>query len=63
MKIEKNGIVLRIWLDDKYAIRKLKDSMLYCLEYYKYGKNHMPEEIWYENDLYKIYEKYEEVEK
>ena len=60
MRIEKNGPVLRIWLDDDYAIRKIKDSQLYCLEYYRCGKDHMPDEVWYEEDLYAIYNKYEE---
>ena len=63
MKIEHNGPVLRIWLDDMYAIRKIKDSRLYCLEYYKFGKDHMPDEVWYEEDLYTIYNKYEEISK
>lgn len=60
MKIEKNGTTLRIWLDDEYAIRKIKDSRIYCLEWYKFGKDHMPDELWYEADLYKLYEKYED---
>ena len=62
MKIEKNGMVLRIWINEEYAIRKIRDSRIYCLEHYKFGKDHMPEELWYE-DLYELYERYEEVTK
>ena len=61
MKIEHNGPVLRIWLNDTYAIRKHKELSLYWLEYYNLGHNYMPLEIYADENLNKVFEKYEEV--
>lgn len=51
----------RIWLDDMYAIHRYKDLTLWYLEYYRFGHNYMPEEIYANEDYDKVYKKYMEV--
>lgn len=61
MRIEENEVITRWWLDDTYAIHKHRDSNLYVLEYYRFGTNHMPDEIYYDETyerVYKVYERY-----
>lgn len=48
----------RIWLDDMYAIHRYKGLTLWYLEYYRFGKKYMPEEIYADNDYGKVYSKY-----
>ena len=60
-KIECGENVLRIWLDEEYAIRKLREGKLYTLEYYRFGTNYIPDEIYANEDLFVVYKKYEEV--
>lgn len=51
----------RIWLDEYYAIHRYKDLTLWYLEFYRYGKDYMPDEIYADEDYNKVYKKYEEV--
>ena len=51
----------RIWLDDMYAIHKYKGLTLWYLEYYNFGKNDMPIELYANEDYDKVYKKYCEV--
>jgi len=56
--IDYNENVLRIWLDDKYAIRKYKGVETFVLEYYKYGTDHMPDDIDRSYDIDKLIDRY-----
>ena len=51
----------RIWLDDNYAIHRYKNLTLWYLEYYNFGKNYMPIELYADEDYDKVIKKYEEV--
>ena len=53
--------MVRIWLDEEYAIRKYKNSKLWYLEYYRFGKNYMPDEIYADEDYEKVNKKYKEM--
>ena len=59
-KIECGQNMLRIWLDERHAIHKLRGSNIYVLEYYRFGTDHMPDEIFTDKDLLVVYQKYEQ---
>lgn len=48
----------RVWLDDNYALHKFKNLSLWYLEYYNFGKNYMPIELYADKDIKKVYGKY-----
>lgn len=51
----------RIWLDDRYAIHRYKNLTLWYLEYYNFGKNYMPIELYASVYYDKVYKRYEEI--
>lgn len=61
MRISQGTEQIRLWLNDYYAIVQRRDSKFYVLEYYRYGIDHMPDELYYGHSLFETYEKYKEV--
>lgn len=61
MKIINTESDVRIWLDDRYAMHKFKNLTLWWLEYYRFGKDYMPDEIYADAEFEKVYQKYEEM--
>lgn len=59
--IEKSENMIRVWLDEDFAIRKHKDLKLYYLEFYRFGRNYMPDEVYANEDFEIVYRKYLEV--
>lgn len=59
--IENRKNVIEIYLDEKYSIMKWKGLTLWWLHYYRFGRNYMYDEIYADESLMKVYDKYKEV--
>ena len=59
--IDNRKNVIEIYLDEKYSIMKWKGLSLWWLQYYRFGRNYMYDEIYADNSLLKVYKKYKEV--
>ena len=59
--IEKSKNVIRINLSERYSIMKWKNLPLWFLLYYRFGRNYMPDEIYADRSLLKVYSKYKEM--
>lgn len=51
----------RIKLNERYSIHKYKNGELWYLEYYRFGEDYMPDEIYADKSILKILRKYEEI--
>ena len=61
--IENRKNVIIIKLDERYEIMKWKNLKNWWLHYYRFGKDYMYDEIYSDESLLKVYEKYKEIVK
>ena len=58
--INKTESTIEIRLNESYSIMKWKNLKLWWLHYYRFGRNYMPDEIYADNSLLKVYRKFKE---
>lgn len=59
--IQNSKNVIRINFNERYSIMKWKNLNLWYLEYYRFGRNYMPDEIYADRSLLNVYKKYKEM--
>lgn len=59
--IENRSNTIRIWLNDDYSIMKWKNLNLWHLEYYNFGRNYMPIDLYANESLINVYNYFKEV--
>ena len=61
IRVQNRKNVIIIDLDERYSIMKHKELTLWWLQHYRFGRDYMYEEIYADESLLKVYNKYKEV--